>query len=505
MSYKYDIAISFAEEDRDSAAALKEALWQLGVRTYYYPDNRADDVGQPITERLTRIYAEEAAFAVVLCSGNYYKEDKPYIETEIAAIQSRMETDPDIVYLIPVYLNNQPAPGPFDFLNKLIHLEWDQDPAEVAKVIKEIAGKVLVKEGAGTNADQVIYQYGDPTLLISGSDIHSFNQQVIRNRIVNYGGTVNLANQSVTLDGTEATDVKIAGRDIITIDLRSPTESRYTCPFCFEELEAKTYGRQSCKSCKRTFVLKNHEKDKQVVIYTTLTPEEAKEFDKLLAHISNNLRDKNYEEALRYCKEAEKVAPGEVATWKNFALTEFLLEISKDKNRRKSSDQIIRSIKLHIYKCMDHGMTDTEYDELTLDIANRLFNIEKSRIGSYQSQYTDKLNGEIWTKANLAYLEKLLRSFEISYLLSDNILFLKEYIDELSKPYKWVVKTTEGVLINTVACGYFDAVGKIRSLTEKIKKKDPEYKPPEVPEERLIIRKTEYFKINSITEKTAHA
>jgi hypothetical protein len=78
-------------------------------------------------------------------------------------------------------------------------------------------------------------------------------------------------------------------------------------------------------------------------------------------------------------------------------------------------------------------------------------------------------------------------------------LFLKAYIKELTKEYKWVVKTTEGKLINMPACGHFDAVGKIAELTDRISREEPDYICPPIAEERFIIRKAEYFKINSIT------
>lgn len=500
MEYKYDVAISFGEEDKGAAVALKNALEQEGLRTYYYPDNRADDAGYELAERLTKIYSEEAAFAVVLSSIHFFNEEKTYTRIELDAIKARMEADPDMVYLVPVKLDSYQAPEPFGFINSLIHLEWNYQPGEIAKIIKEIVGKELSEATQESFLNHVIYNYGDPMLMVQDSNIHSFNPQIIKNRIVNYGGTVEAGNSNVNNEDAEISDSLIAGRDI-NIGFKKSKDTRFACPFCYEELDSKVYGQQFCKHCRQSFYLKNHERDKDVIIYKTLNPDEAKKLDKIIAHINNNLRDRNYEEAYRHCKKAEELAPGEVATWKYFALTEFLLEITRDKITRKSTFLIVRSIKTHIDKCMDHGMTDPEYDDLVIDIANRLFNIEKARIGSYQSQYTDAINGQIWTKANLAHLEKLLRSFEICHQLYDDPLFLKEYVAELTKPYKWVIMNLEGTIINTPACGYFDAAGKISMLKEKIRKKERDYELPKIPEERFLIRKLEYFKINSITPK----
>jgi hypothetical protein len=486
MKYKYDIAISFAEEDRNAAVALSEALRHEGMNAYYYPEARADDVGYELSERLTKVYSEEAAFAVMLSSVNYYDQKKTSVKVELEAIQARMETDPDIVYLIPVMLDKEKAPDMYDFINRLIHLEWQYQPAEVAKVIKDIAGKHLVEANAFNTKDHIIYNSEGPALVIKDSDINAFNSAVIRNSIINIGGNIDQSDRSVNTD--------------IKIDLKSPKETRFSCPFCFKQLDTEIFGRQVCKHCKNEFYLRS-EVDKDVTKYGTLTQEESEKYNKLLAHFNNHLRDKNYEEAFKYCKKAVELAPGEVLTWKNFALAEFFLEITRDKSRRKSTDQIMKTIKSHIDKCIFYGMTDTEYDELTLDIANRLFKIEKSRVASYRSEFTDYLNTEIWTKKDLFILEKFLRSFEISFLLSGNIIFLKEYLMELSKPYKWLYRTSDGAVRNSPACVYFDAASKLRSLTERIKKEEPDFEIPKISEERFVIKRVEFFKINSITEK----
>lgn len=313
---------------------------------------------------------------------------------------------------------------------------------------------------------------------------------------------------STVFDGTNITDSTInqAKGDQYIYDQRtfkSPKEQRFSCPYCFTEVKSKKFGRHTCENpdCKKTFIIKDPAQDKSVVIYTTLLPDEAKKYDKILSHIENYIEEKNYPSAFQYCQKAVELAPGEVSTWMHYALTEFLLEINREAVKRKPTFMIIRSLRTHINKCKNHGMTDDEYDLLVIDIANRLFNIEKARINSVQAKYRDHANNPKWSPFNLNYLQRLLQSFDACYQLYEDTLFLKGYVEELKKEYKWIIKTADGELINTPACGSFDAVKKINVLVEEIQKKEPDYKFPNFAEERFNIKKTQFLKINSVIAK----
>ncbi|RXK60036.1 hypothetical protein ESA94_13395 [Lacibacter luteus] len=316
----------------------------------------------------------------------------------------------------------------------------------------------------------------------------------------------NTGDDAVLIDDTEIDELTInkAGRDNNitqhTNVFKSPKEQRFSCPYCDVESEIKKYGKHKCKNCERTFIIKS-ERNKDILLYKTLLPEEARKFDKLLAHINNNLRDKSYEAAYDYCKKAEELAPGEVATWEKFAITEFLLEIKKVGGKRKPTAEIIRSVRNHIDKCKDHGMTEEEYEPLVVDIANWLFNIERQRINSVQASTRDSTNSPKWSRSNFVYLQNLLDSFEICYLLYNDTLFLEGYVNELAKEYKWIIKTSDGKLINNPACAPFNAVKKMESLVEKIKVKK-KYNAPDIAEERFLIKKAHHLNIISVTQKS---
>ena len=58
MEYKYDVAISFAEEDRHVASEIKLALEIKGFKkVYYYPNERAATWGKELEKELENIYS----------------------------------------------------------------------------------------------------------------------------------------------------------------------------------------------------------------------------------------------------------------------------------------------------------------------------------------------------------------------------------------------------------------------------------------------------------------
>lgn len=277
----------------------------------------------------------------------------------------------------------------------------------------------------------------------------------------------------------------------ITVDLRSPKETKSACPYCYQEQDRTKIGKNICSNpeCGRTFFIQS---EVRVYIFLTLDEIETRQYNKILAHINNKLRDKNYVGAYQYCLKAEEIAPGEPATWEYFALTGFLLEITRNRNERKPTLEIIKIIKLHLDKCKDHGITEERYEELLVEIANRLFNLEKARIKSFRTYYRDDTGKEKWTRQSLFPLLTLLRSFEICYSLYKDPLFLEEYVNELTKPYKWLVKSLDdGEIRNTQLLGNFNAKEKLKSLVRKIQEKKPGYQPPVIQEERFEILDSE--------------
>lgn len=137
--YKYHVAISFAEEDRNAALALALALELKGVKNiYYYPDKQVGNAGKKLEKELMKVYSEETRYTVVLLSKKYFK--KPTARFELKLIYARMSRESEFVTVIPVKLQEGLSLEEHKLLKKLQWLTWDFNP-------KKIAEDLLIKLG----------------------------------------------------------------------------------------------------------------------------------------------------------------------------------------------------------------------------------------------------------------------------------------------------------------------------------------------------------------------
>ena len=71
---QYDVALSFAGEDREYVRQVAEELRALGVRTFYDEFERADLWGKNLIDHLANIYQNRARFVVVFSSQHYVRK-----------------------------------------------------------------------------------------------------------------------------------------------------------------------------------------------------------------------------------------------------------------------------------------------------------------------------------------------------------------------------------------------------------------------------------------------
>jgi transcription elongation factor Elf1 len=477
MNYKYDVAISFAEEDRNIALALSQSFEKIGLKAFYYTQEELLGWGNDLQRHLEQIYFVDAQYVVVLFSENYLREDKINTKLELAIIQSRMMDKSDIVYMLPVRVDEKLALTDYPDLENLIYYSWKHTPDVIAFELKRLLGKELLAIDENTKPDSIIYNFGKDSFVIAESDSPEINRAIIFSNGPNPIIISKKDNEQVTIQ---------------QFNFSKPKDTKYPCPHCAKELDDSKYGINTCSNCGKYFYVEN--KSIEVKIYKTIIDKnEVRLYNKIRARIENKIIDRDYEGAYEYCLKAEDIGPAEVATWEHFAITEFLLEIYKEKSIRKSSFEILKSIKCHIERCKLHGISDDDYDGLVIKIANRLFEIEKGRIQSLRAQFRDELGYEKWSSRNIQYLLSLLNSFELCYKLYPDTLYLEEYVNELSKPNKWIEKSLENdSLINTEACrGLFNAVQKLIYLVNKIRKTKTEYEFPLIVSQKFVIKSVE--------------
>ncbi len=176
--YTYEVAISFAEEDRNAALALSLAFEIEGFKSiYYYPEKQEDYLGEELEKILTNIYCREAKYAVILFSEHYLKKD--FTRVELEAIKNRMKSESSHVYMIPVKLNDK-----FSFededLAKLKCYLWNYNPKPLAKKMMELFGKRLTHSPQKAGPEKIIYYTGNQALFIVGGNIKNFKQKIFK-------------------------------------------------------------------------------------------------------------------------------------------------------------------------------------------------------------------------------------------------------------------------------------------------------------------------------------
>lgn len=108
MQFEYDIAISFAGENRNTAEDIAGKLKANGVRVFYDKYEEAHLLGMDLYEHLHDVYSNKAKCCMMLISQYYV--DKAWTTHERKSVQERalLESGP---YIIPVRLDDTPVPG----------------------------------------------------------------------------------------------------------------------------------------------------------------------------------------------------------------------------------------------------------------------------------------------------------------------------------------------------------------------------------------------------------
>jgi TIR domain/ATPase family associated with various cellular activities (AAA) len=104
---RYDVALSFAGEDRPIAEALFAELSERELEVFYDKNEQHRIAGNDLEEYLAPIYASEASYVVVLVSSSYPK--KIWTKFESDQFSARMGTGA----VIPVWFEGERAP-PWD-------------------------------------------------------------------------------------------------------------------------------------------------------------------------------------------------------------------------------------------------------------------------------------------------------------------------------------------------------------------------------------------------------
>jgi peptidoglycan hydrolase-like protein with peptidoglycan-binding domain len=108
-TFEYDVALSFAGEDRNFADDLAEILRRNDVRVFYDSYEQANLWGKPLIEHLEDVYSRRARFCVMFASKAY--AEKAWPTHERRAAQERALNNVAEDYILPVRLDDTKIPG----------------------------------------------------------------------------------------------------------------------------------------------------------------------------------------------------------------------------------------------------------------------------------------------------------------------------------------------------------------------------------------------------------
>lgn len=131
-SYPYDVALSYAGEDRVYAEKLADALKLRGVKVFYDKYQKSNLWGKNLYTHLSDLYQNQALYCVMFLSKFYV--DKVWTNREREAAQARAMSE-NREYILPIRLDNTEIPG---ILSTISYLDLHEEtPDSVADMILE--------------------------------------------------------------------------------------------------------------------------------------------------------------------------------------------------------------------------------------------------------------------------------------------------------------------------------------------------------------------------------
>ena len=134
--FNYDVAFSFAGEDREYVAKVAEVLHQLGVKIFYDDYERANLWGKDLYSHLDEVYRKKSKYCVIFISKHYKRKlwtNHERISAQAKAFKSRKE------YILPAKFDDteilgiRPTQGYIDLRQIL--------PDDLARIIARKIGK----------------------------------------------------------------------------------------------------------------------------------------------------------------------------------------------------------------------------------------------------------------------------------------------------------------------------------------------------------------------------
>lgn len=158
-NYKYDVALSFAGEQRVYVEKVASALKQLRVSFFYDNDNQVDLWGKNLIKYLSDIYFKQSKYCVMFISKAYCEKNWTIFESEAAEERNFLSHDFEThqQYILPVRFDNSEIPG---LRNSWGHIDATKvSPEELAEIIAQKVNSSFTPFGNNLPNDYLKYAF----------------------------------------------------------------------------------------------------------------------------------------------------------------------------------------------------------------------------------------------------------------------------------------------------------------------------------------------------------
>jgi len=134
-NYDFDVAVSFAGEDRAYVEAVVDEVKRAGFSIFYDEDDDTDLWGEELTEFFANVYENRSRYAVMFISRHYAAKPWTNAERRSILIRALEQTTP---YLLPVRIDSTTLPGVRSSIGYLDAAS--KSPSDIATAIQKKLG-----------------------------------------------------------------------------------------------------------------------------------------------------------------------------------------------------------------------------------------------------------------------------------------------------------------------------------------------------------------------------
>jgi hypothetical protein len=161
--FEFDVALSFAGEQRSHVLAVAECLKSAGVSVFYDDDEKSKLWGKNLYDHLSDVYQNKARYCVIFASKEY--AEKTWTNLERQSAQARALKDKGVEYILPVRFDSTEIPG---LLPTVGYLDFKREGA--SGICSALLAKLGRNVGGSPVASHIAACALSPRVLINALD-----------------------------------------------------------------------------------------------------------------------------------------------------------------------------------------------------------------------------------------------------------------------------------------------------------------------------------------------